>query len=111
MLTWHRFITVVLAVALAIGLRILLFRTRLGVAMRAVVDNRELASLVGARSIGLSSFSWALGCSLAALAGILLAPETDMSTSGTLTLLIITVVRGGRRSAASAACRSPISAR
>ena len=91
LLTWHRFITIVLAVLLAIGLRILLFRTRIGIAMRAVVDNRGLASLAGARSARLSSFAWALGCALAALAGILLAPETaDMSTGGALTLLIIT---------------------
>jgi branched-chain amino acid transport system permease protein len=90
LLTWHRFITIVVAIALAIGLRILLFRTRIGIAMRAVVDNRDLAALEGARSAVLSSFAWALGCSLAALAGILLAPETaDMSTT-TLTLLIIT---------------------
>ena len=90
LLTWHRFITIMVAVALAIGLRILLFRTRIGIAMRAVVDNRELAALGGARSSVLSSFAWALGCSLAALAGILLAPETaDMSTT-TLTFLIIT---------------------
>jgi branched-chain amino acid transport system permease protein len=89
-LTYARLLTVVLAIALAIGLRILLFRTRLGVSMRAVVDNRDLASLVGARSSMVSSFSWALGCSLAALAGILLAPDTGMSTSGPLTLLIIT---------------------
>jgi branched-chain amino acid transport system permease protein len=90
LLTWHRLITIVTAIALAIGLRLLLFRTRLGIAMRAVVDNRGLAALSGARSTILSSFSWALGCSLAALAGILLAPEADMSTSGALTLLIIT---------------------
>jgi branched-chain amino acid transport system permease protein len=90
LLTWHRFITIMVAVALAIGLRILLFRTRIGIAMRAVVDNRDLAALGGARSAVLSSFAWALGCSLAALAGILLAPETaDMSTT-TLTFLIIT---------------------
>ena len=38
----------------------------------------------------LSSVAWALGCSLGALAGILLAPETaDMSTT-VLTLLVIT---------------------
>ncbi|HEV7524581.1 MAG TPA: ABC transporter permease [Acidimicrobiia bacterium] len=90
LLTWHRFITVMVAIGLAIGLRILLFRTRIGIAMRAVVDNRDLAALGGARSSVLSSFAWALGCSLAALAGILLAPETaDMSTT-TLTFLIIT---------------------
>jgi branched-chain amino acid transport system permease protein len=90
LLTWHRFITIVTAIVLAIGLRVLLFRTRLGIAMRAVVDNRGLAALSGARAAVLSSFSWALGCALAALAGILLAPEVDMSTGGQLTLLIVT---------------------
>ncbi len=90
LLTWHRFVTIVVAIGLAVGLRVLLFRTRIGIAMRAVVDNRDLAALEGARSSVLSSFAWALGCSLAALAGILLAPETaDMSTT-TLTFLIIT---------------------
>jgi branched-chain amino acid transport system permease protein len=89
LLTWHRFITILVAVGLAIGLRILLFRTRIGIAMRAVVDNRDLAALGGARSARLSSFAWALGCSLAALAGILIAPETaDMSIT-VLTFLII----------------------
>jgi branched-chain amino acid transport system permease protein len=90
-LTWHRFITLVFAVGLALGLRALLFGTRTGIAMRAVVDNRDLAALEGARSARLSSFAWALGCSLAALAGILFAPETgDMKTSGPLTFVIIT---------------------
>jgi len=54
---------------LALGLKILLSRTRLGVAMRAVVDNRDLAALAGARPDVVSGFSWALGCSLAAIAG------------------------------------------
>jgi branched-chain amino acid transport system permease protein len=57
--------------------------------MRAVVDNRGLAALSGARASMLSSFSWALGCGVAALAGILLAPEVDMAAGGALTLLII----------------------
>jgi len=89
-ISWHRLITLGSAVALAIGLRILLFRTRTGIAMRAVVDNRGLAGLAGARASLIGNFSWALGCSLAALAGILLAPEADMASGGTLTLLIIT---------------------
>jgi len=55
LLTWHRFIVVALAVAIAIGMRILLFSTRLGIAMRAVVDNRDLAALEGARSSVLST--------------------------------------------------------
>src|SRR5437868_6781507 len=88
-LTWHRFATIVTAVALAIGLRILLFRTRLGIAMRAVVDNRGLAAMSGARASLLSGFAWGLGCSVAALAGILLAAEVDMASGGALTLLVI----------------------
>ena len=50
--------------------------------MRAVVDNRELAALAGARPGLVSGFSWALGCSLAAIAGILIAPETGMAVTG-----------------------------
>src|SRR5262249_54852176 len=39
---WHRFIPILTAVAIAILLRLLLYRTRIGVTMRAVVDNRGL---------------------------------------------------------------------
>src|SRR5256885_15953479 len=41
LMPWSRFITIVVGLGLALGLKILLSRTRLGVAMRAVVDNRE----------------------------------------------------------------------
>jgi branched-chain amino acid transport system permease protein len=86
---WHRIAAVVLAIIVAIAMRFLLFGTRLGVAMRAVVDNRDLAALEGARASMVSSAAWAIGCSLAAIAGIILAPEvTDMGT-GTMSFLII----------------------
>ena len=42
-------------------LRLLLYRSRLGVSMRAVVDNRDLAALNGARPGRMSQFAWALG--------------------------------------------------
>jgi branched-chain amino acid transport system permease protein len=88
-LSWHRFTTIVVALLLAFGLRFLLFNTRLGTAMRAVVDNRDLAALSGARPDLVSGFSWALGCSLAAIAGILIAPETGMAVTGPLSLIVI----------------------
>ena len=47
--TWHRIITVVIALLVALGLRFLLYRTRLGISMRAVVDSRSLAGLTGAK--------------------------------------------------------------
>jgi len=86
---WYRLITVVAGLLLALGIRLLLYRTRLGVAMRAVVDNRELAALNGARPGRTSQFSWALGTSMAALAGIFLAEELSTLSIETLTLLII----------------------
>src|SRR5215212_2609725 len=75
LMPWSRFITIVVGLGLALGLKILLSRTRLGVAMRAVVDNRELAALNGIKPGRVSMFSWALGSSMAAVAGIFLAEE------------------------------------
>ena len=87
-LTAHQMITFAVALAVAGGLYVLLNRTRTGVAMRAVVDNRDLLALHGARPNLLSSFSWALGSALAALAGILLAPQVGLGYIE-LTLLVI----------------------
>ena len=86
--TWHRIITVLIAVGVAVGLRVLLYRTRIGVAMRAVVDNRTLAGLNGAQAHRVSALSWAIGSSLAALGGILLAPALGLEIIA-LTLLVV----------------------
>ncbi len=59
---YYRLITIVAGIVIAIVLRFVLFRTRLGVAMRAVVDNRDLAGLNGVRPGRVSAASWALGC-------------------------------------------------
>ena len=101
--TWHRFMVIVVAAVIAAVLRVVLFRTRIGVAMRAVVDNRELTALNGARPGVLSSSAWALGASLAALAGILIAPETGTVVPGNLNnLMLISAITaaaiGGLRS-------------
>jgi branched-chain amino acid transport system permease protein len=86
--TYHRIITVVLALGIAVLLRFLLYKTRLGISMRAVVDNRALAGLTGARPSVVSGASWALGTMTAGVAGILIAPETGMVVEN-LTLVII----------------------
>jgi branched-subunit amino acid ABC-type transport system permease component len=89
-LLWHDVTVLVVAVALAIGLRLLLYRTRTGVAMRAVVDDRPLLELTGGRPDRVSLVSWMLGVSLSALAGILITPFQGGSLSSTLlTLLVI----------------------
>jgi branched-chain amino acid transport system permease protein len=48
-LPWYRVITILTGVGIGIGLRFLLYHTRVGVSMRAVVDNRELTVLNGGR--------------------------------------------------------------
>jgi branched-subunit amino acid ABC-type transport system permease component len=87
---WHDLTILFVAIALAVGLRLLLYRTRTGVAMRAVVDDRSLVELNGAEPDVVSLFSWMLGVSLSALAGILITPFQGGSLSATLlTLLVI----------------------
>jgi branched-chain amino acid transport system permease protein len=87
-ISYHQWTMLFTAVAVAIGLRILLYRTRPGIAMRAVVDDRDLAALNGARPYRVSQMSWALGSILAALAGILLAPQLNLEVFA-LTFLVV----------------------
>ena len=84
----HQLLVVAAAVVVAVVLRLLLFRTRPGTALRAVVDNPELTSLAGASPARLGQLGWAIGAMLAALAGILLAPLITLDIT-TLTLLVI----------------------
>jgi branched-chain amino acid transport system permease protein len=86
--TGHEILTFFLALAVAGGLYYLMARTRTGVGMRAIVDNRMLLSLHGAQPRRLGMLSWALGASLAALAGILLIPTVQLDYIS-LTLLVI----------------------
>ncbi|HEY6414637.1 MAG TPA: ABC transporter permease, partial [Acidimicrobiales bacterium] len=89
-LTWHELLAVALAGVIALALRFLFFRTRNGVAMRAVVDDPDLLELNAGRPERLAMLSWALGAFLAALAGILITPIQGSAMSATaLTLLVI----------------------
>src|SRR4051794_21113630 len=86
--TWHQLLVVFMAAAVAIGLRLFFYRTRTGIAMRAVVDDPDLAAMAGARPYRIAQLSWAMGASLAGLAGILLAPLVSLDIL-ILTLLVI----------------------
>lgn len=86
--SWNDAIILATAAVVAIGLRLLLYRARIGIAMRAAVDDRSLASLTGARPDRVAMLAWAIGASFAALAGILIAPTLQVSAVP-LTLLIV----------------------
>ncbi len=59
------------ALVLMLGLEILVFRTKMGAAMRAVSFNIETASLMGINVDRVISFTFVLGAALAAAAGFL----------------------------------------
>lgn len=87
-ITWHQAVTMAVAVAVAAGLRILLYRTRTGAEMRATVDDRALAGLTGADPVRANRTAWILGTQLAAVGGILIAPTVTLDASQ-LSLLIV----------------------
>ncbi len=87
-ITYHQAITITTAILVAVGLRFLLYRTRIGISMRANVDDRNLALLNGARPDRVGLYSWAIGASLAAIGGILIAPALSLDP-GSLSLLIV----------------------
>ena len=87
-ITYDRMAQVVIALAVAFGLRTLLFRTPIGAQMRGVVDDPELARLSGVRSIVVARLSWMLGFMLAALGGVLFAGGENLNAI-VLTLLVL----------------------
>jgi len=87
-ITYDRVAQVVIAIAVAFGLRFLLFSTPLGARMRAVVDDPELARLNGVRSVFVARCSWMIGFALAALGGVLFAAGTNVNAI-VLTLLVL----------------------
>jgi branched-chain amino acid transport system permease protein len=77
-----------IAAMVAVGLRVLLHSTRVGIAMRATVDDPGLTQLTGSRPVRNARVAWTIGTALAALAGILVAPKLSLSPLP-LTLLIV----------------------
>ncbi|MEV5972445.1 ATP-binding cassette domain-containing protein [Streptomyces sp. NPDC051921] len=72
-------ITWLVTAAVAVGLWVLLRHTRLGLRLRAAVDNRSLAELRGVDADRLSSVAWMLSSALAGLAGVLATPLLGLS--------------------------------
>ena len=65
-------ISIVLSIAVLIGVATVLQQTRIGKAMRAVADNKDLAESSGVDAERVVLFVWVFGAGLAALGGVLL---------------------------------------
>ena len=94
----YRLAIIVIAAIIAVGLWLLLERTRLGAMIRAGVDDPDMARVVGIRVSQLFTIVFALGAGLAAFAGIIGGPilsvypglDQDM-----LPLALVVVILGG----------------
>jgi branched-chain amino acid transport system permease protein len=87
-ISWEQVIAAASLVAVAIGLRLLFRQARIGIALRAVVDNSDLLAMAGGRPVRVKQLAWMMSCSLAAFAGILLAGLTQLNVLD-LTLLVV----------------------
>jgi ABC-type branched-subunit amino acid transport system ATPase component/branched-subunit amino acid ABC-type transport system permease component len=86
--TVGEFIIVGLSIVLTVMLYVMLRATRLGKAMRAVVDDPDLLAIAGTSPVAVRRAAWVIGCFFATLSGILLAPSVGLDASA-LTLLVV----------------------
>jgi urea transport system permease protein len=72
-LPWNRIVIIVFAVTILLGMWILLSRTRLGLYIRGVTQNRAMASCVGVPTARVDTWAFGLGSGIAGLAGCALS--------------------------------------
>jgi branched-subunit amino acid ABC-type transport system permease component len=82
--------TFVVLIAIASGLGLIVFFrfTQIGLRTRAVVSDRTLTSMTGVNASLVTTFSWMVGASFAALSGILFVPFLGLDALR-LTLLVV----------------------
>jgi branched-subunit amino acid ABC-type transport system permease component len=85
---YDQLITVAIGLASVTLLYGILKFTRLGVAMRGVVDAPTLFALTGRTPVRVRRWAWMIGCSFAVLSGVLLTPVLGLDAT-LLTLLVV----------------------
>ena len=78
-MTWNRFWIVLFALAVFAILLIVMKRTSLGLQMRAVTQNRRMASSMGIRTPWVDALTFGLGSGIAGLAGVALSQIDNVS--------------------------------
>lgn len=84
----NQLIVVGLALVAAVGLFVFFRRSRLGITMKAVVDEPVLVELEGVSATRVRRHAWVLGSVFAAGSGLLLAPTLGLDAT-LLTLLVV----------------------
>jgi branched-subunit amino acid ABC-type transport system permease component len=88
-ISYANLIIILIGVACAAGMSIFFRRTTMGRAMRAVVDDPVLVSLLGVSPAVVRRWAWIIGTTFAAVAGVLIAPSLGLDGTS-LTVLVIT---------------------
>jgi urea transport system permease protein len=78
-ITWNRLWIVVFAIVVFAALQLVLNRTPLGLQMRAVTQNRRMASAMGIRTPFVDAMTFGLGSGVAGLAGVALTQIDNVS--------------------------------
>lgn len=97
-ITPHQLFVLLVSLVMMISLKLFIDKTRLGKAMRATSEDKNIAALMGINVDFIISLTFAIGSALAAVAGILIAMEYKVSpTMGTMAGLkaFIAAVVGG----------------
>lgn len=89
--TWGQIIIFVFSVIVTLALYLFFRQTRHGTAMRGVVDNPDLLSRTGDNPVRVRQFAWMIGCTLAAISGVLIAPSISLDAEA-LTMLVLQAV-------------------
>jgi branched-chain amino acid transport system permease protein len=89
--TVTRAIAFALAVLATISVMLFLARSRLGLQMRALANNRDLSALLGVRVLRADAFAWVISGTLAGVSGILLADLQRLSGQA-LTFVVIPAI-------------------
>lgn len=72
-LPWNRIVIIGFALAVLVGVSVMISRTRLGLFVRGVTQNRPIASCMGVNTARIDTYAFALGSGIAGLAGCALS--------------------------------------
>lgn len=87
--SWQKILTAVLALIAMAAIAAFMRFTRLGIAMRAAAEDPYAARVVGINRNLVAPLAWFIGCALAGLAALLLAPDATL----TVTLMVAPLFR------------------
>lgn len=86
---WEAVVDFLLGIGSAVGLFLLFKRTRLGTAMRGVVDDAQLLDMAGTSPAGVRRNAWIIGSIFAAASGVLFAAAQQQLDAIVLSLLVV----------------------